>query len=514
MKSLAAALSTTVAHNGPRRAVRDAGGDWTWDEFGRRIACAAQALRALGLREGDRFAVFARNSPRFEVWKWAGFAAGVVPVPINWRLAPLEIAHILSDAACRHVLLDPAFADSFRHEALAPWRSRIVWLSGQSPDANPAADALLAQAQPARPVELDPAADALLLYTGGTTGRSKGVRLSHANILANALAFGLGVGARREDVYLHAAPMFHSADLLATGWMLAGATQAYLPQFSPAEFFRAVSTYRISATVTVPTMLMMAVSDPGFASADLSSLRTLIYGAAPMAYEWIVRVGEAFPHVDYFNCYGLTETAPDLTIFDAREFRAAIASGDRSGPVLSVGKPNALNELRVVDRNGQEVPRGDVGELIARGPNIMTGYLNLPAETASALRGGWLYTGDIARIDEHGYVYLLDRLKDLIVSGGENIYTSEVEAAIHRHPAVAECAVIGVPDERLGETPFAVIQLRPGARTTEAEIIEHCRNFIGGYKIPRRMAFVEQMPRSAMGKILKADLRRKFAASK
>jgi acyl-CoA synthetase (AMP-forming)/AMP-acid ligase II len=230
-----------------------------------------------------------------------------------------------------------------------------------------------------------------------------------------------------------------------------------------------------------------------------------------MAVEWIERVAKAFPEVNFSNSYGLTETAPDLTVFDPGEFRAAIqkalATGDRTGPLTSVGKPNVLNEIKIVTPDGKEAKPGETGELLARGPNIMKGYWNRPEETAAALRDGWLHTGDVARIDEEGYVYLLDRLKDMVITGGENVYSSEVEAVLYRHPAVAEAAVIGVPDAKLGETIMAVIVPKPGTTPTEDEIAQHCRQSLGGYKIPRRFAFVERLPRSAMGKVLKTSLR-------
>ncbi len=230
-----------------------------------------------------------------------------------------------------------------------------------------------------------------------------------------------------------------------------------------------------------------------------------------MAFEWIEKVAKGFPNVDFLNCYGLTEAAPDLTIFEAQEFRTAIESGERKGIVTSVGKPNSLVDLRVVDSDGAVVPPGGIGELWARGPNIMKGYLNLPEETASAISDGWLHTGDMARIDAGGYVFLLDRLKDLIISGGENVYSSEVEAALHRHPSVLEAAIIGVPDERLGEALFGVVVLHPKCEVTAEELIAHCRDLIGGYKIPRRYAFVEALPKSALGKVLKAELRDQYS---
>ena len=510
--NLVRALASTVRHNGPRPALLDAERRYTWSEFGARVARAAGALAALGVVRGRRCAILARNGFRFEELKWAAFALGAVPVPVNFRLAPPEIAAILADCAAVRVLVETPFLAAFEHPALAPWRSRATEI-GETAGAHAAAyETMLARAEPAVPADPAPDEDAILLYTGGTTGRSKGVRLTHASILSNAAAFGLGVGARREQVYLHAAPMFHSADLLALGWFLQGSAQAFLPAFTPPAFLDAIRRYRVGAVVTVPTMLIATVSDAAFAQADVSSLQILIYGAAPMAAEWIERVARAFPDADLFNCYGLTETAPDLTIFDAREFRAAIASGDRAGPLASVGKPNVLNELRVAAPDGRELGPGEAGELLARGPNIMAGYLNLPEETRAALRDGWLHTGDVARIDAAGYVYLLDRLKDVVITGGENVYSAEVEAVLHRHPAVAEAAVVGIPDERLGEAVMAVIVPRPGTRPSDQDLAHHCRESLGGFKVPRRFALVERLPKSALGKVLKAELRKEFAS--
>ena len=512
--NLVRALRSTVRHHGPRPAMLDASRTFTWAEFGARVARAAGALYALGVRPGARFAIVARNGFRHEELKWAGFWLGAVPVPVNFRLAPPEIAELLDDAQCVHAMVEDAFAALLDHPAMAAWRARAT-VFGDSAGNNAAVyEALLAAAEPRAAADPDADADALLLYTGGTTGRGKGVRLSHSNILSNNLAFGLAVGARPEHVYLHAAPMFHSADLLALGWFLQGAAQCFLPMFTPAAFLDAIARHRVGAVVTVPTMLIGTVSFPGFAAADVSSLRVLIFGAAPMAVEWIERVAQAFPAVELFNCYGLTETAPDLTIFNSREFRAAIAhmaaNGGRGGPLLSVGKPNALNELKVVDHDGHEVAPGMAGELLARGPNIMRGYHRRPAETAAALRDGWLHTGDVARIDEAGYVYLLDRLKDLVITGGENVYSSEVEAVLHRHPGVAEAAIIGVADERLGEKVVAVIVPKAGTQADARDIERHCRESLGGFKQPRRFVFVEQMPKSAMGKVLKSELRNMY----
>lgn len=515
--NLVRALQSTVRHNGPRPALLDADQTFTWEDFGTRVARMAGALRASGIAPNERFAVLSRNGFRVEELKWAGLWLGAVPVMINWRLAPPEIAQILGDAGCARLFVENPFREVLGHPALAGWSDKATVFGEASGEDALVYERMLANAEPIPPSDPDPDADALLFYTGGTTGRSKGVRLSHANILANALAFGLGVGARRHDVYLHAAPMFHSADLIAMSWFLQGAPQCYLPAFSPQGFLAAIARHRVGAVVTVPTMLIATVSDPKFSVADLSSLRVLIYGAAPMAADWIERVGAAFPHVDFFNCYGLTETAPDLTIFDARDFRAAIdrarATGQRNGPLLSVGKPNVLNQLGVVAPDGTLLPAGSVGEIVARGPNISQGYLNLPQETCDAWRDGWFHTGDVGYVDAAGYVYLLDRLKDVVISGGENVYSSEVEEVLHRHPAVAEAAIIGVPDELLGETVTAVIVLRAGAQASDEELARHCREHLGGFKVPRRFTVVDALPKSALGKVLKAAMRQQYSAT-
>ncbi len=504
MLTLAQTLSRNIRHHGGSTAIIDGARRLTWREFGARVERAAGVLAALGIGRGDRFAIHAPNGPRFEELRWAGFRQGAIPVPVNWRLAPPEIAHILDDSECRAVFVDDRFTEAFEAPELAGRPIRPIALSA-------AYDDLLADAGVSDPAGAEADDDAILYYTGGTTGRAKGVRLSHANIISNGLAFGLAQGARADDVFLHAAPMFHSADLLATAWFVAGAAHAYLPAFSPAAFLETLAATRATVTVTVPTMLIMLLGDPGFADADVSSLRTMIFGASPMDPEWIRRVAAAFPGAGLSNCYGLTETAPDLTVFEPGDFGRAIETG--APEIASVGKPNALVELRVMDADGAEVAPGEPGELWARGPNISAGYLNLAELSREVLAGGWLRTGDIARIDDNGYVYLLDRAKDMVITGGENVYSSEVEAALYRHEDVHECAVIGVPDERLGEALFAVIVARPGAVPDEDAIIEHCRAHIAGYKIPRRMAFVEAMPKSAMGKILKAELRAVYGAA-
>tara|TARA_B100000315_G_scaffold241439_1_gene262319 strand:- start:169 stop:1716 length:1548 start_codon:yes stop_codon:yes gene_type:complete len=510
MLNLWQALDRTIRHNLDRKAIIEhINGDalvTTWREFGERVSKASGVLLSQGVAKKVSFGICMKNSARFDELKWAGFRAGAIPVPINWRLAPPEIVHILKDSDVETIFLEADFLPLFEAPELAPWRGNLVCTNPVDDSQKVVLyDDLFAAATIPEAAEVDPDDDAILLYTGGTTGRSKGVRLSHTNIITCAVAYTLGLQGKPDDVYLHVPPMFHSADLLATGWFLMGAGQAYLPMFSPSALFETIENCGVTVIVLVPTMVILTLNDPGLAAFDRSSLRRIAIGSAPLAPELAKGLAENFPAVGLSNTYGLTEVAPDLTIFEPDEFREAI---EHDLPhKASVGKPNILVDLKLVGPDGEEVAPGDSGELWARGPNIMKGYLNLPEQTAEVLVDGWFWTGDIARFDENGYVYLLDRSKDMIISGGENVYSSEVENILYKHPDIMECAVIGIPDDKLGEKLMAVIVSLPDTNPTSEGIIAHCREMIGGYKIPRQIEFVEAMPKNAMGKILKNELR-------
>jgi long-chain acyl-CoA synthetase len=351
--------------------------------------------------------------------------------------------------------------------------------------------------------------DAIVLYTGGTTGRSKGVRLTHRNVVSNGMQCGLAMDFRGDDIYLHVAPMFHSADLLATGFTLLGGAHAFLPQFTPTNLLRALQDLKVSWLMMAPTMIVMIIRELRPADFDLCQLRAFLYGSAPMAPEWIRKTMDAFPGVEIAQGYGLTETSPILTYLDFAEHKKAIESGDHTR-LTAAGRPLVGIDIRICDHEGMEMPIGQPGEVVVRAPNVTKGYLNLPKETAEAIQDGWFHTGDIGRMDEDGFMYLMDRKKDMVVTGGENVYSVEVEQAIYQHPDVVECAVIGIPDEQYGEVLFAAIVTQPGKTLTSEQIVEHCRTRIGGYKIPRQMAFVPQLPKSAMGKTLKNEIRRVF----
>jgi len=497
MSTMSLALDRARRLHGSSPAVVDPEGDFTWAAHVDRVARAADMLAGQGVGTGERFAILSRNTRRHFELLHAGYWSGAVPVPVNCRLAPPEIAFILEDSGCRVLFVDPPFADLLEAPELAPWREDAVEIGAAS-------DRLIDGADPVPRHDAAADEDAILLYTGGTTGRSKGVRLNHGNVVANGLQVGLAFSFTAADTFLHAAPMFHSADLLGTATTLMGGSHAFLPAFSPENLLGTLADSRATFTMLAPTMIIMTLQQADPAAHDLGALRAIFYGSAPMAVEWIEKTMQSFAGVELAQGYGLTETAPILTIMDSATHVAALKAGNTER-LKSAGKPVVGVELRLLDDAGNAV---DEGEVAVRGPNVSQGYLNLPEVNAETFRGGWFRTGDIGRLDDEGFLYLLDRKKDMIVTGGENVYSSEVEAAIYQHPDIAETAVIGVPDETYGEMVVAAVVAQPGRELDPTALTEHCRARIGGYKIPRRIEVLEAMPKNAMGKILKTELRR------
>ena len=504
-------LSENARIHARKTAVLDDERVFTWAEFGDRVARAACVLRQIGLRRGERFAIVMRNSFRHAELLWAGYWSGIVPVPINWRLSPLEISAILEDSEAKLVAAEAEFLPMLGSPALSGRHGQTLTVEAAS-GGKAQYEALLAAAEPV-PMELaGEHDDAILLYTSGTTGRGKGVRLSHRNIVSNAWQVGLSVGIRPSDVYLHVAPMFHSADLNGTICFLLGGSHAYVPQFTPEIVASAIERHRVTVSNWVPTMVKMMADAPAIGRFNLSSLRLILYGSSPMPPEWLSAARARLPGTDLVGSYGLTETSPILTTLDHASHVRCFESGD---PTLlkSVGKPVPALEMRIAGDRDQHLPTGRTGEVIVRGPQVSAGYFRRDEDNARAFRGGWFHTGDVGRFDGDGNLYLVDRIKDVVITGGENVYSTEVEIVLYRHPDVSEAAVIGVPDDRLGEALFAVIVPKAGATLTSERIIAHCREYIGGYKIPRQMVFVDALPRTALGKVQKAVLRKTYGAT-
>ncbi len=486
-----------------------------WATFADRTVRLAGALTALGFRPGDRIGILALNCDRYLECFFGLARGGFIFVPINTRLAPPEIAYWLSDSGCSGLLLDDTFQPILAElHAQIPDVKHVIHIGdAPAPPGQLAYDALIAAAEPVPDAGRRGNDLAGIFYTGGTTGRSKGVMLSHANILANAQNTLPGADVGRDTRYLHAAPMFHLADGAMTFLVTAyGGTHYFLPRFDPAAMLQMIARHRITHSLIVPTMVNMLVHHPEITEHDLSSLRHVLYGASPMPEAVIRRALQVLPNARFAQAYGQSEASPVMTVL-APEYHCF--EGPFAGRMKSAGQPALGCEIRIHDLDDNEVPRGTVGEICGRGPLVMLGYWNQPELTAHTLRNGWLHTGDGGTMDDAGFVYVVDRLKDMIVSGGENVYSAEVEEALYANPAVAECAVIGVPDDTWGERVHAVVRLKPGFRATEAELIAGCHARIANYKCPRGIDIREQpLPLSGAGKILKAELRKPFWAGR
>lgn len=479
----------------------------SYGELTERVSRLAGALRQLGIRPGDRVGVLAQNSDRYLELYYAVWWAGGVINPINTRWAPREIAWSLDDCQTRLLVVDAAYSHLVDELVKLSQSLRMIVNCGDGPteggmhdyeqliaDHPPVADALRANDDLAG-----------IFYTGGTTGFPKGVMLSHSNLWSSAIATMEHL-APPGSIGLHAAPMFHLADgMFMMAQTLRGCTQVLVPGFEAATVMETIRREQARVSLMVPTMIQMLVDHPRFDASALASLKRIVYGASPISEALLARAMERLPQTEFVQAYGLTEMSP-LVSFLGAEYHGHGNSRQRSA-----GQPAASVEVRIVDAEGKEQPRGTVGEIAARGPGVMQGYWNQPGQTAAALRDGWLHTGDGAWMDEEGFLFIVDRVKDMIVSGGENVYSAEVENAVSQHPAVAACAVIGIPHPNWGESVHAVIVCQPAhpAPTLE-EIRLHCRALIAGYKCPVSIEIRDSLPLSGAGKVLKTALREPY----
>ena len=508
---LTQSLHRSVQQHPDKVAVRFAGRTRSFREYADRVARLAGALQRLGMQPGDRVAMLALNSGRYLEYQMAVPWGGGVLNPCNIRWSAAEILYSLEDSGSTILLVDETFralVEQMRGQATS-LREVIYCGDGAQPAGMHGYEALIDAAAPVPDAARRDEDLAGIFYTGGTTGFPKGVMLSHANICASGFA-ALGEGlAPPGSCYLHAAPMFHLADMgLATPHWFQGSTHAIVPAFSPEAVLNAIAADRVTHALLVPTMIQMLVDHPSMREPrDLGSLRCITYGASPISEAVLNRAMEAFPGVEFAQAYGMTELSPIATINPPCNHTA---EGRKRGKLRSAGRASYCMEVRIVDADGAEVPRGTVGEVAVRGPNVMQGYWNKPEQTAAALRDGWMHTGDGAYMDDDGFIFVVDRLKDMIISGGENVYSAEVENAINQHPAVAACAVIGIPSEEWGEAVHAALVLKPGQGIRPEELIAHCKTLIASYKCPRSVAVLDALPLSGAGKVLKTKLREPF----
>jgi long-chain acyl-CoA synthetase len=482
----------------------------TWAEFADRAARGAGALRSWGVLPGDRVAVLAANSDAYlELLAAAPWAGGVL-VPMNIRWSEAEIADGLVDCGPRVLIVDAARLDMGRRlaaGAAAPFK--LVAFDCDSSAAVPSYEAALTTA--ATIPDENRSGDDLfgIFYTGGTTGRSRGVMLTHRNVLTGASSAWAEGYYREEAVYLVGGGMFHASGTWPGVAILAsGGTCVVMPSFTPGEALRLIAAHQVTESLLVPAMIQMLIEHEDFATTDMSSFRQAVYGAAPITEALLDRALVALPGVRFIQAYGQTELSPLATTLP---FEYLTGASRARGRHRSAGRATFGVQVEIVDAEDRRLPRGEVGEIIARGENVMKGYWRRPEETAAALRNGWMHTGDAGYMDEDGFIYVVDRVKDMIISGGENVYSIEVENAIAKHPAVRQCAVIGIPSEKWGEQVHAVVVLHPGRDVTADALVTHARSLIAGYKIPRSLDFHPgPLPLSPANKILKRDLRAPF----
>jgi long-chain acyl-CoA synthetase len=495
-------LRATAARLGSKPALVFHDRPIAYAELDREVDRTAAGLASLGIRPGDRVALLVHNIPEFVEAYLGALRAGAVAVPLNTMYTSEEVAIILADADVRAVVVAAPFVSAVEGvRDTLPMLEHVVVAAGPAPVGAMTWEQMLGRASgPPPEVATGPDDLAVLAYTSGTTGRPKGAMLTHGNLLANVeqMARTPLLAEAESDVVLLALPLFHIYALnVVLGLTLrVGATAVLMERFDPVAALEAVERHRITVLFGAPPMFVAWLATPGVERYDLSSVRLAVSGAAPLPSavleEFRRRLG-----ITIWEGYGLTETAPAVT-------SNAIGGVAKPG---SIGRPLPGVEVRIVDASGEDVEEGDPGEIVVRGPNVFRGYWRQEEATREALRDGWFHTGDVGYADADGYIFLVDRVKDLIIVSGFNVYPREVEEVLHRHPKVAEAAVIGVPHPHTGEAVKAVVVLKPGETATEEEIIEHCRRSLARFKCPQVVEFADELPALPTGKVLKRALR-------
>ena len=493
-------LSSILNHNAKHYTnnvamVCEDGSTETWHKHVERVARLAAGLKKLGLNSGEHIAILSENSVEQATLFHSCYWSGIVPVPLNFRLSKIELERLIVQSSAQFLFVSPTFVDLANSITSVAWQGSILLLgSGQSNHTG--TRELISCNDPCDAVATNRDDVVTLLFTGGTTGNGKGVPLTNENVVSNGLQVATALGTGPSEIFLHVAPMFHSADLLGTAVTLGGGAHRYLGEPKPNLLIKSLQETKITITMAPPVLLRAAVDHFSDVICDLPHLRIFICGGAPVPYELLKAASETMTHTTMVQGYGMTETSPIISFLNWR-----YANKEKSSSALfSSGKPLPGVETKLCDINVD-----GVGELAVRGPSIFSGYHNRMEEVQGLFEDGWFRTGDMASFDEDGYLHIIDRKKDMIITGGENVYSKEVEDVLIKHPEVSEVAVIGLPDDYWGERVVAVIVCE--SKVSEDSLHKHCQTYLGKYKIPKEWCFVEEIPKSALGKTLKNKLR-------
>lgn len=482
----------------------------TWSELDARVDRLARALLGTGMRRGDRVAVLMGNRPEYFELYFACARAGLIAVPLNYRLTPSEASQILALADPSLLVVDAAHAALGASSVAACGTELPTWCvdaaTGTSEyELRIAAAATEPLASAARSTDTF-----AIFFTSGTTGLPKGAMVSHLNLEMNGYNQLVADGSRADDVNLVATPVYHmGAVFMAVTYMLPGCTQVILPQFTAAGWLATLERTRATVSLLIPTMINMVLNAPELGRHDLSSLRLIFYGGGPMPPAVLERAMRAF-RCGYTQGYGLTETL-EATFLVASD-HVLDGTPEQQRRLASAGREAVGAAVRIVDDAGRDLPAGEIGEILVRSCSVIDGYWRQPEAAAEVIRNGWFHTGDLGYLDDARYLFVVDRKKDMVVSGGVNVYTKEIEAVLYQHPAVREAAIFGVPDDVWGEKVTAAIALKAGVVVTAEELVEFCRGRLAGFKLPKAVHFLDDLPKNPSGKILKRELRTLVAA--
>jgi fatty-acyl-CoA synthase len=481
---------------------------WTYAEFDAVTNRLANGLAAQGVAAGDRIAILSRNSHAFAALRFAVARLGAVLVPVNFMLNADEVAYILKSSGAKLLAVGPDFVDLGRAAAAKGTAVRdLLWLPGEEPATPPAGiatfDSILSADASAPDVAVDARSLAQIVYTSGTESLPKGAMLTHEAVIWNYVGCIVEGGMAESDRFLHALPLYHCAqlDVFLGPAVYLGATSIIIGQPKPETILPLVEQHRINSFFSPPSVWIALLRSPLFDKTDLATLAKGYYGAAIMPVEVLKEIQQRLPKIRLWNFYGQTEIAPLATVLKPE---------DQLRKAGSAGKPSINVETRVVNDAMQDVATGEVGEIAHRSPQLLTGYFNDPEKTAAAFEAGWFHSGDLATVDSEGYITVVDRKKDMIKSGGENVASREVEECIYRLAKVAEVAVVGLPDPYWIEAVTAIIVPRAGETLSEAEVVAHCRASLAGFKVPKRVIFADSLPKNPSGKLLKRDLRKRY----